>query len=360
MEQRRGSRPWVLPLGMMFFITVVPATAEAQRLVADDLPSMPRMLRSFTFPMGCVDGAHSGQFLDCEMSFAISFNPPADGVAALAYTGGHLHPLPNGNDPGRPIGALCSQMDRTQGPCPPLERDAQTPRAFHAVTESQEWNVIKTLPQVSGLIDMTGRYRLRTPGYYCIPNQDWTCDSDYRGGSARFRIRVAVPGLVELPPDPQNYIRCIRATDACTTDKYRDPFDTSYLLHPEPFFATPATIYYVQTLATIYRFWDPENRAKLRILDISLTTGGLMEDQPWVHQWTPTLPQCEPWTPGTPGHCSHREGKQVDISQKAVTDVGALVDVNTDTLDFIALRILRLRTARSERPLIHYNIPDSP
>ncbi len=281
--------------------------------------------------MTCIDVGTSNP-IDCEMWFETEFKPPADPDAAISYTGGHIHPLPNGNDPARPIGVLCSSMDTSQGVCPPKDSSAETPHGFHGTTRGMEWEAVKTMPQLSGMIDMTARYRLLRRDIYCIENEDWVCDADKRGGSARFRFFVAVRGLVELPPDP-SYIRC-GDTNTCTTGS-----DNGDPNHTSVFFGTDEMVRKTQLFAFWYNYVDATRR--LRLTDMSLPLGGLLDIN-------------EDWRPPHAGR-GHRFGTGVDVSQQARGDDGKLWAVEQGVADFIACAC-GLRRYDKEKPRIHYNL----
>ncbi len=273
-------------------------------------------VRKIAWNTGCINLA-TGAKLDCEMWFETRFAPPSDPGSALFYTGGHLHPLPNGNDPTRPIGLLCTTMIDQDGPaCPSSNLEGENPRSFHGFTRNALWPVTRTMPKFGGVLEISARYRFVTTGIYCVPDWLWSCDPDGRGGYTTFYFLARVRDLGELPPDPA-YIRCGKA-DGCLTDNVVWPE------HPMPFFGTAEMVSAAQQLAQA--FSADNGGSRLRILDLSLPLGGLMEDL----TGSGTAPDYAPWS--TP-HTWHRHGIDVDVDKQALGPDGQLATFNQDLLD---------------------------
>lgn len=311
------------------------------------LPGDPGPLK-LKYSFGCWD-YYTGYWLNCWTSFTSEFKPPDGPIeAVIDYTGGHVHPLGNLQDPTRPIGTLTS----------PLQPDAPSTLGFSGFTALRGWQATKTIDEVSG--DINGFYEAVLPqGYHCIFANE--CDPTRTMFRAWFTWRVGIAGLEELPRDPTNYIRCPVASPDCRTDYYQDPFDTRYPLHPKPFFGTGGPrglIARVQQLAAKYHEGYPELR--LRILDMSVPKGGLMEDRPWQHEWTPTVETCTDYrlhkvSPGQRlGHCAHRVGKSVDIDGFAVSQDGGLYPVDKMELRQMG-RAIGIKDASEEA--IHFEVP---
>lgn len=291
-------------------------------------PTMTReaTLRQFTFKVGCYD-ADRGHLLDCDSVFQSYFGVPDDAVGTdvESWAGGHLHPSPaNPQDPARPIATLCCPgVDPRQDPCPPPGLEGDVPAAFAGPTLGLSWIATKTIPQVSGTITMFGLSR-SPPGYRCVDGAQWRCDPydpSHQTHFVKIALKVAVDGLVELPPDRELYVRC--GKDGCVQE------NDVYKEHPHPFYATPRMREAVQLLAYHYNEFHRQRNEnwRLRILDMSLPWGGLMEADPTRATWRPTLTECATWPPppGRPGHCWHRVGESVDIGQFALDDTGRQV-----------------------------------
>jgi hypothetical protein len=142
-----------------------------------------------------------------------------------------------------------------------------------------------------------------------VETSGWMCDVFRRNGLSFVTFDIRVDGLAELPPSDA-YIRCGKA-DKCVADN--SVFDE----HPRPFHCTGAMANAVADLARRYRELHPSQR--LRVLDLSLPRGGLMEVNPQTGQWLPP-------------HHWHRVGESVDIGQWVVNDSG--VGVHPNVIEF--------------------------
>ncbi len=228
------------------------------------------------FCIGCYD-ASNGNWLDCETQFASYFDSPSPDN--LYWTGGHSH-----SDSARPVGQMtCDAMDTHDG--------AYT--QFSGYTRDNEWPVIKTMPEVSGIITVFASY-VAPWNYYCMPSGIFTCDpNDLRVARGYFGFDVGSGGFAELPSWPEVYVRC-GITAGCLCDNVSPN-------HPSAFLGTPEMIAAVEDLAV--RFQAAYPNLRLRITDMSLPRGGLFDiNENWV----------------TP-HCRHRTGTSVDVSKYALT-----------------------------------------
>ena len=208
------------------------------------------------------------------------------------------------------------------------------PRSFAGMTNGQRWSAVQTLPPVSGYITIRATY-VAPPLYRCVNTQEWRCDpSDItqRIAHGLIGIRVRVGGLAtetedlqELPADTDVYIRC--GTNGC--DHEGQVHDE----HPHPFYGTAALISAARELAQRYNAKHAQQGLRLRVMDMSLPWGGLMEANPKDHPWKPALTQCNNKEKGRPGHCWHRIGESVDIGRLFVVgDSGQQVWVEPDEL----------------------------
>jgi len=95
---------------------------------------------------------------------------------------------------------------------------------------------------------------------------------------------------------------------------------------------------------------------RLRILDMSLPWGGLMECNPNEDPWKPTLTQCNNKEEGRPGHCWHRVGGSVDIGRLFVIgDSGQQVWVDPTALALELEEIVRSK----KRTLPLWRVPEA-
>jgi hypothetical protein len=96
----------------------------------------------------------SGNAINCDVNWESSFSPPAGPPdAVIDYTGGHLHPLPNGADPNRAIWILCSDIDPGPGACQGADLRGRVPTKFRGMSKNDFWFARKTAPEVSGEIN---------------------------------------------------------------------------------------------------------------------------------------------------------------------------------------------------------------
>jgi hypothetical protein len=266
------------------------------------------------------------------VSFQSTFHVPDD-VDPLYWTGGHLHPPGQLDDPSRPIGALCSEIDPGQcDSCPPEDPHANEPRAFHGWSAGSYWRAVKTIPQVSGMVTMTATV-IHPPGYRCVPSGQWICDpSDptMRTSRAVIGLHVRVPDLVELPSDPDLYWRC-GDWSTCSSGDNED------VHHPKAFLGTPLMVAKVRELAE--KFKEKNHGERLRFTDMSLPWGGLFDFR-------------ENWSP-TPGHIWHRHGIDIDVVDGAVAGDGRLVALNHRKLNSLACDT---GLKRYEYPKTHYRL----
>jgi hypothetical protein len=197
-------------------------------------------------------------------------------------------------------------------------------------------SVTHEVPEVSGTLTMRETQTF-PPGWVCA--KFWECDEEtHKTWFLTLYTWYGIDGLVELPASDQ-YIRCGKA-DTCFSD------NTVFAAHPFPFWAKPEMADAVRTLAERYRTAHPG--VKLRILDLGLPAGGLMEDNPDDHQWK------------TP-HKWHRVGEGVDIGLWAVSDDGKRVDFEPDELveELLALikeNDLPLRRVKEPGGNIHFQL----
>ena len=229
------------------------------------------------FCIGCYDVC-TGEWLDCETQFSSTFNPPSEDDPY--WTGGHFH-----TDSSRPIGQLiCNAMDT---------HDAAYTE-FGGRTRHGEWDVTKTMPEVSGVITVSATY-VAPWNYRCAPDDLFTCGpSNPRVARGYFGFDVGYTGLVELPPWPEVYVRCgLTASCIC---------DNTSPTHPSAFWGTREMVAAVEDLAVSFQALHPGLR--LRITDMSLPRGGLFDLN---LNWR------------APEHCRHRTGTSVDISKYALT-----------------------------------------
>lgn len=262
----------------------------------------------------------SGRRLNCQYTLKLRYDP--QDPSGLLWNGGHMHP-----------GRESSELAMGRLTCNGVLAKPPACEGYTYTKDSQVVSVWHEIPQVSGTVN--GYYSAILPrGYHCIFPQE--CDASNTAFLASFSWDMAIPGLVELPADPA-YIRCGKATD-CVTDNQVFPE------HPKPFFATPAMRNAVAALARSFRQRHPGWR--LRILDLSLPKGGLMEDNPETHQWEPE-------------HHWHRVGESVDIGLWAVDDTGSGVFFRFDELvkdlnSLIKEAALPLRRVVEKGEKIHY------
>lgn len=350
-------------LAMAIVVTAPIAAARADSM--DDFtvwldahPTLIRepVLRQLVLPVGCYD-ARTGLPLNCRASYESYFSPATDAPSLETWAGGHLHPSPaNPEDPARPIGTLCSAIGG-QSPCPPTDLEATAPRSFTGMTNGQRWSAVQTLPPVSGYITIRATY-IAPPLYRCVDTQEWRCDpSDITHRIARglIGVRVRVGGITaetenlqEFPADTDVYIRC--GTNGC--DHEGQVHDE----HPHPFYGTAALVDSVRKLAQAYKTNHTEQGLRLRIMDMSLPWGGLMECNPNEDPWKPTLTQCNNKEEGRPGHCWHRVGGSVDIGRLFVIgDSGQQVWVDPTALALELEEIVRSK----KRTLPLWRVPEA-
>jgi hypothetical protein len=129
----------------LMFLTSPLAAAQGTHFVLSSWPWLPKVdgpePPAYKHHFSCYDWNRNGVRLNCEVDFWSDFNPPTDPPdLVIDYTGGHLHPLPNGNDPQRPIGKLTS---------PQIPNPTST-KGFQGFTGSLACWASKTIPEVSG------------------------------------------------------------------------------------------------------------------------------------------------------------------------------------------------------------------
>lgn len=291
MHMGKGARAVLLGFGLLFLTGgVKPLFAQMPLMWDYVIPSLkPSKLDVKKYQVGCYD-IRTGQPGDCYMSFYAYFDSSWVAEPMLVdYTGGHLHPLPDGNDPNRPVEALtCPAV-----PSPPGST------SFEGSTNRQYWTASKVVPQVSGVVTIWVYYMAPYPAYF-VPQPGWVIDRTPTGQSRAttfIGFKVGLGGIGELPSDPDHYVRCGVAA-GCTQDSVEPR-------HPGVFFGTGAMLQSVQKLAFAYLQLHPDLR--LRILDMSLPAGGVFDYKNF--NWTPP-------------HSWHRVGESVDIGEWVVDSSG--------------------------------------
>ena len=281
------------------------------------------------FEVGCFD-VGNGRPLDCQVNYqeSTSLNgvPPK---RVTEFTGGHAH------DPARVDGELASTKGTLWSDLEPdLPVDAMV--AFSGRTGNQFWRAVKNAPEASGVVRICATGRLLQPGYHCVPGPPfWACD-DAITAHMELGFRVAVPGLVELPPSPGLYVRC-GITASCTGQDNVSP------VHPSAFFGDPRLVAKVQAVVQRFQALYPE--LALQLTDMSLPMGGLFDlDTSWE-----------------PPHNRHRNGRSVDVSRNAWNKTTGsrqyLAASQIRDLSQIAVHDLHMhRIFEGEKGPIHYEL----
>ncbi len=278
------------------------------------------------FQVGCFD-VGTGRPLDCLVNYQESTS--LDGVPpgqVTEFTGGHAH------DPERVDGKLATTKGILWSDLQPdLPVDEMV--AFSGRTGNQFWRAVKNAPEASGVVRVSATGRLLQPGYPCVPGPPfWACD-DAVTAHMELGFRVAVPGLVELPPSPGLYVRC-GITASCTGQ------DNVSALHPSAFYGSPQMVAKVQAVAQRFQALYPD--LELQLTDMSLPMGGLFDFRATWEQ----------------PHKRNRNGRSVDVSRKAWNKTtGArqyLTEDQINRLEDIAVDQLRLFEA-DEGP-IHFEL----
>jgi len=286
------------------------------------LPTESAEKRKQKWPIYCYDASNVQRKLDCSYLLELMYDPPDP--LAIAWNGGHLH------SEGRESSKL-AMGDLT---CDRFV--SKTDTSCVGFTEGTIVNVTHEIPEVSGILT-TRITQTFPPGWICADFSE--CDDEtHRTWFLTLYTSIGIPGLVELPASDQ-YIRCGKA-DQCFSDN--QVFDA----HPFPFMAKPKMANAARLLAERYRAAHPG--VKLRILDLSLPNGGLMEDNPDGDQWAPP-------------HYWHRVGESVDIGLWAVSDDGQRVDFEPGELvDELAQLVeendLPLRRVKEAGGNIHFQL----
>jgi len=193
-------------------------------------------------------------------------------------------------------------------------------------------NVTHEIPEVSGIL--TTRVSQTFPrGWVCADFSECD-DATHTIWFLTIYTRIQIPGLVELPSNPEIYVRC---ADTATCGGV----DNGDANHPKPFFGTPPMVAAVKELAE--EFHSLYAGRKLRLTDMSLPAGGLFDYE-------------ETWAPP---HTWHREGVDIDIANEVVVESGGMEPLNDDNLDFLACDFT-LNRHEKKKDLIHYRLEPCP
>lgn len=252
-------------LGILFL--VVGDLAQGQMLTPWfwlwEAPTIPPLYRcgsgraysaaSFDFPVGCYDTA-TGAWLDCETFWREYVSEPPAGFDPVTWSGGHFHSR-EGGELEVTMGVLFSPLD----PGGDL-------RGFSGVTGYRGWVGTKSLPEASGVVRLSARYRLRSWNHVFVEDTLWRydpADPSRRTVVGEIGVEVAVRGL-QLLPDSQDYAKV-----------------SDHEGHALPFYGNPRFLEKLVALARAYRgrclAEGGPSPCMLAFNDLSLPLGGLYD-----------------------------------------------------------------------------------
>ncbi len=185
-----------------------------------------------------------------------------------------------------------------------------SPLGVEGYTNNDVAIVRHSMPEVAGEIQIES---------YIYSPPRWVCVTDcYTTTSHRYLDTLDVgllDDLVELPSNPDIYIRC-PFTSTCTQDG--PGVDTR---HPRMFYGKPGLVDRLITMAAYYRNYIPQDVTQtLRISDMNLPRGGLFD----IRKENGTF------VPYKPPHKTHRRGTSADISFRALDGNESFVDNEVD------------------------------
>lgn len=284
----QGEMPWV----WFYNLPSIPVNENCQ-------PPFLQGAQKLIWPIGCYCVTH-GRFENCYVEFKETFS--LEGVPAeerIIWTGGHEH-----ERPGPGAGAA---FDASIGAftCPLDENGGADKSRFFGYTANKEWVALKQIPQASGIIRLSGRYRISDSNHEWIPSYTWKLDpNDEDYVYTEIGLVTWVAGLEPLPDVPGLYAKISNPGKHTPGQQ----FYSNGLMHLK-----------LMELASRYQAWyEQTNHIKVALSfnDLSLPLGGLFDIEGF---WFPP-------------HDCHRVGLSVDVNRCAPV-LGQNADQFTCTVD---------------------------